>query len=179
MSYLNYQRAIKRTIPADMERKDRLAMFCMGLSGEQGEVVDHVKKHLFQGHTLDVEQIKDEAGDVLWYFTNLLSEVGLTIEEVQEHNIDKLYARYPNGFDAEKSVNRKENNPNIKKVPMWDIAGQINNFLEYTKDWDCKKCKQFNTPKCLYAECFKISTTKQNYAGICGNYDEEATVKEK
>ena len=103
---LNYQQMITRTMPENMERKDRLSMLCMGLAGEKGEVIDHIKKHLFQGHALDRNKVIDEAGDVLWYLTNLLTEVGTTLEEVQEHNIDKLYARYPNGFEAERSVNR-------------------------------------------------------------------------
>ena len=105
---MKYQEEVKRTMPKNMERKDRLSMLCMGLSGEKGEVIDHVKKHLYHGHALDQNKIIDEAGDVLWYLTNILTEVGATLEEVQEHNIEKLYGRYPEGFSAERSINRGE-----------------------------------------------------------------------
>lgn len=105
---MSYQEAVKRTMPKKLSEREKLSMLCMGLSGETGEVVDHVKKHLFQGHALDRQKVIDEAGDVLWYLANLLNIVGTTLEEVQEHNIKKLYGRYPEGFSAERSINRGE-----------------------------------------------------------------------
>lgn len=165
--------------------------YAMGLAGESGELIDGYKKILFHSHPIDKNYIKKEAGDVLWYSSQLiriyqitfqldvfeqlkkidddlekvrkegdvekvvrvsclilskavgdlsgivdeLSNVsgfysaraikgniskvlkslyflikfaGLTIEEVAEANIEKLKARYPEGFDVEKSINRIE-----------------------------------------------------------------------
>lgn len=85
-----------------------LANGIFGLCGEVGECADIVKKHLFQGHALDEEKLKDELGDVCWYLALCCSAVGLTLEEVMQHNVDKLKARYPKGFDAYRSVHREE-----------------------------------------------------------------------
>lgn len=104
----NYQDNVKRTLPGNMMQDAKLAMLCMGLAGETGEVVDHVKKHLFQGHELSREKIVDESGNVLWYLAGIFNMVGTTFDEVMNRNIDKLNKRYPNGFDAQKSINREE-----------------------------------------------------------------------
>jgi len=47
---------------------------------------------------LDVEKMKNEMGDVLWYFSILLSTLGLTFEDVIEANVTKLRERHPEGF---------------------------------------------------------------------------------
>lgn len=49
-----------------------------------------------------------ELGDVLWYVAELASGLGMTLDVVAQMNIDKLKARYPEGFEAEKSLHRRE-----------------------------------------------------------------------
>ena len=78
----------------------------MGLNGEAGEVIDIVKKHLFQGHELDKEHLIEELGDVAWYLAICADALGVTLEEVLVRNIEKLRKRYPEGFDSNRSVNR-------------------------------------------------------------------------
>lgn len=34
--------------------------------------------------------------------------LGITMDEVMQHNVEKLLRRYPNGFESEKSINREE-----------------------------------------------------------------------
>ena len=108
MTGKDYQQAIKRTLPAGMTREQRLAMLALGLGGETGEVVDHIKKHLFQGHELDAGKVADECGDVLWYMGHLLNEIGTDFESVQRRNVNKLIKRYPRGYSAADSINREE-----------------------------------------------------------------------
>lgn len=79
----------------------------MGLNGEAGECIDIVKKHLFQGHELYIDKLVDELGDVLWYAAVTAAGIGVTLEDVMQHNIDKLRKRYPDGFDVERSVHRE------------------------------------------------------------------------
>lgn len=79
----------------------------MGLNGEAGECIDIVKKHLFQGHPLDTDKLLDELGDVLWYVAITADGIGVPLENIMQHNIDKLRKRYPDGFDAERSVHRE------------------------------------------------------------------------
>ena len=86
---------------------DHILNGVMGLNGEAGECIDIVKKHLFQGHELDINKLVDELGDVLWYAAVTAAGIGVTLEDVMQHNIDKLRKRYPEGFDAERSIHRE------------------------------------------------------------------------
>lgn len=79
----------------------------LGIAGEAGEVADIVKKYLYQGHPLDVEELKKELGDVAWYLALGATVAGVTLEELLKKNIEKLHGRYPDGFDAEKSMHRE------------------------------------------------------------------------
>ena len=79
----------------------------MGLNGEAGEAIDLLKKHLFQGHPLDREHLAKELGDVAWYLAVSADALGYTLEEVLEMNVSKLRARYPEGFEVERSLSRK------------------------------------------------------------------------
>lgn len=86
----------------------RLVNGLMGLNGESGECIDILKKHLFQGHDLDRVHLAKELGDVAWYLAVSADALGYTLEEILEMNVAKLMARYPAGFDADKSLNRME-----------------------------------------------------------------------
>lgn len=80
----------------------------LGLCGESGECADIVKKHMFQGHDLDAEHLAKELGDVAWYLAVSAYSIGYDLETVMTMNIQKLKARYPNGFDPDKSQSRQE-----------------------------------------------------------------------
>ena len=102
MTPLDYQKAALRTLYPDLSTNERLGLCGLGLTGETGEVADLLKKFLYHrnGKPLDVEKLKDELGDVLWYFFVLLDTVGLTFEQVMEANVIKLETRHANGFNA-------------------------------------------------------------------------------
>lgn len=103
-----YQESALRTINKKLEKSELLVNAALGLSGESGEVADLIKKWKFQGHDLDTEKVAEELGDVCWYIALACFCIGLGLEDVMEMNIDKLKARYPEGFDTNKSLNRKE-----------------------------------------------------------------------
>ena len=67
----------------------------VGVSGEAGELLDAVKKHAIYQKQLDFDNIREEAGDILFYLTGLLNELGLTLNECIEANVEKLSKRYP------------------------------------------------------------------------------------
>ena len=96
-----------RTLNPQLSEKDVLINGVMGLCGESGEVIDLVKKHLAQGHSLDKEKLAKELGDVAWYLAETAYAIGYPLEEILRMNIDKLKARYPDGFAPEKSMNRE------------------------------------------------------------------------
>lgn len=81
---------------------------CLGLSGEVGEFNDMIKKLVFHEKNLDMEHAKKEAGDILWYVVMLCESFGWNMEEIMQMNVDKLKARYPEGFDVERANHRAE-----------------------------------------------------------------------
>lgn len=80
---------------------------CLGLAGESGEVLDMVKKWVFHEKDLDKDHLKKELGDVMWYVAMLCESFGFDLDEILQMNVDKLKARYPEGFDPDKANNRK------------------------------------------------------------------------
>lgn len=108
MTLNEYQHLAYRTSSAGLSKRGHIENGVMGLCGEAGECIDIVKKTMFQGHELDREKLIDELGDVLWYAAELATGLGIPLNDVAQHNVDKLKARYPDGFDSAKSVHRKE-----------------------------------------------------------------------
>ena len=81
---------------------------CLGLSGESGETLDIIKKFVFHEKELDKEHLKKEIGDVMWYVAMICESVGFDLDDVMQTNVDKLKARYPEGFDTYLANHRKE-----------------------------------------------------------------------
>lgn len=96
------------TNPEDNLSSVRLLEGLIGLNGEAGEAMDILKKVLFQGHKLDREHVALELGDIAWYLALAADAIGYDLETIFQKNIDKLKARYPDGFETEKSQNRRE-----------------------------------------------------------------------
>ena len=106
MTFNEYQTLAQRTANADI-RVGKLINGMLGLFGESGECADLIKKHVFQGHNLDEAHLAEELGDVLWYIAETASGLGVNLETIAQNNIDKLKKRYPDGFDAQRSINRE------------------------------------------------------------------------
>jgi NTP pyrophosphatase (non-canonical NTP hydrolase) len=114
-----YMEAAMRTLAPRVEEGDltifadpRAAMHWNALSGlasEVGEINEIYKKHYFHFHEWTEEteiHAKKEVGDLLWYVMLLCFSNGWDPVEIMQVNIDKLKARYPEGFSTERSVNR-------------------------------------------------------------------------
>lgn len=107
MTINEYQKNALRTAN-HTSASDALINSVMGLCGESGECVDMVKKYYFQGHELDTTHLAKELGDVAWYLALAAHSIGYDLETVLQMNVDKLRKRYPDGFDAERSLHRQE-----------------------------------------------------------------------
>ena len=103
-----YQALAMRTcsIPYD-DKQGMLIHATTGLASEAGEFAGLLQK-TYQGHEYDREHAIKELGDCCWMIAEACTALGVTMEEVMRGNIDKLRDRYPEGFDPEKSLHRKE-----------------------------------------------------------------------
>lgn len=108
MTINEYQQLALTTLNPELSPRDVLINGVMGLCGESGEAIDIVKKHLAQGHELDREHLAKELGDIAWYLAETAHAIGYDLEDIFRMNIDKLRARYPEGFSVEGSVSRKD-----------------------------------------------------------------------
>ena len=83
----------------------------VGLSAEGGELMEIVKKCVFQGKPMDEETVfhmKRELGDIMWYWINACRAIGEDPNDVIAENVRKLEKRYPGGsFDPYYSENRQ------------------------------------------------------------------------
>jgi len=90
----------------------RLLTAAVGMGAEAGEFTEIVKKIIFQGKPYsedNIEHLKIELGDILWYAAQACMALEVSFEEVMERNYKKLSARYPEGtFDVYRSENRVE-----------------------------------------------------------------------
>ena len=94
-----YQEQAMRT---SVQQSDHLQLLnaALGLGGESGEVIDLIKKYAFHGKELDTVRIAEELGDVLWYIALTCKAIGVPMSVVAQMNIDKLQARWPQGFKS-------------------------------------------------------------------------------
>ncbi len=97
-----YQRLAGRTAQYPGHDEERLAMYpALGLAGEAGEVCEHFKKALRDdGGVLTDERrqaVAKELGDVLWYVAAIATELGLSLGEVGQGNLEKLLSRQRRG----------------------------------------------------------------------------------
>ena len=103
MNANEYQQLAMRTLNPELSRKDVLINSVMGLCGESGEAIDIVKKWLAQGHELDKAKLAKELGDIAWYLAEAATALDMPLGDILQGNIDKLKARYPEGFEADRS----------------------------------------------------------------------------
>ena len=96
MNFNEYQKEAKKTAIYPNQGKNFIYP-TLGLTGEAGEVAEKIKKALRNGQTElnndQVQEIKKELGDVLWYIAQMSTELGLELDDVANTNIEKLTSR--------------------------------------------------------------------------------------
>lgn len=102
-----YQKLAARTISFEMGYNAVETHALHGMVGEIGELHSLYQKY-YQGHGFVDLHAKKELGDLLWFIAEYCTAKGWHLEDVMQMNIDKLIARYPDGFSADKSLHRKE-----------------------------------------------------------------------
>lgn len=98
--------ALRTESPAFNQPNPRLLHAAIGLVTESGELIDAMKKQIYYGRELDTTNIKEEAGDIMWYLAILFDELGTDFETEQKRVIAKLQARFLEKFTEDKAFNR-------------------------------------------------------------------------
>lgn len=91
-TYAEFVRALLKQMAT---KEDDLMHAAAGVSGEAGELLDAVKKTWVYGKPLDLANVKEEIGDILFYVTAMMNLLGLDENEIVYENVQKLEARYP------------------------------------------------------------------------------------
>ena len=107
MNLNEYQKLAARTINDRLTCEDVEEHALHGLVSELGELHGLYQK-VFQGHEFDENHAKKELGDLLWFIAEYCTAHGWNLDEIAQTNINKLRERYPEGFDVDKSLHRKE-----------------------------------------------------------------------
>jgi len=100
MTFDEYQKQALTTAFTDPKHKGTLiekTIWAMGISGEAGEVIEKWKKIVaYKSGDItadDLEELKKELGDVIWYLAVFADSLGLTLDEVVQLNVSKLIDR--------------------------------------------------------------------------------------
>lgn len=107
MNFAEYQKLASRTQNNCLTIAEKENHALHGMASEVGEVHSIYQK-VYQGHNMDYHKVIDEMGDLLWFMAELADSMGVTLDDIAAHNIEKLRKRYPQGFDVEHSVHREE-----------------------------------------------------------------------
>lgn len=84
----------------------RLLHAQMGMQTEVAEFADALKKSLFYGKPLDVVNLKEELGDLMWYMAIAMDELDTNFTTESDRVINKLKVRYPDKFTEANAENR-------------------------------------------------------------------------
>ena len=100
-----YQKLASRTINNDLTKAGQEKHALHGIVGEIGELHSLYQK-VYQGNEFDKHHAMSEVSDMLWFIAGYCTAMGWNLDDV--YNINKLLARHPDGFEADKSLNRAE-----------------------------------------------------------------------
>ena len=119
MKYPTYSEFVSAlTKPGDAIRSELTAEDChrlhmaIGVSGEAGELLDAIKKTCIYRKPLDIANVREECGDILFYVTGLLDSLNISMDEVIRENMEKLSLRYQSmAFSNHAAIARADKKP--------------------------------------------------------------------
>jgi NTP pyrophosphatase (non-canonical NTP hydrolase) len=132
MNFTEFQAAARRTQNRKITSSERLQHAKDGMVAELGEIHGMYQKAV-QGHMIDCEKLMLELGDLLWFIAEFCDENAWMLDDVAQKNVDKLRARYPEGFDSARSVHRDE-------AGVLRITGEAIFWTKATPEKNCAKC---------------------------------------
>ena len=132
-------------IRSELTSKDcEMLHMAIGISGEAGELLDAIKKAVIYRKELDVANVREELGDLLFYIQGMANLIGSTLPELITANMDKLRLRYAaNHYSDLQAVSRADKAPSIAG------AQEVEDFIESEKiipqcrldNEECESCQ--------------------------------------
>ena len=107
MNIQEYQKLAARTLPRLSNEQEDIQHMLFGMMTELGELVDTYKKHYAYGKELDMVNVMEEMGDIMWYWAGMCSITGVNPSAALQTNITKLLVRYPEKFEKELALTRE------------------------------------------------------------------------
>jgi NTP pyrophosphatase (non-canonical NTP hydrolase) len=118
------------------------------MSGEVGELSGSIEKWIYYGQPLDVLNIKEEIGDLLWYVNQLCSVLHLDLGQIMEANIAKLRQRYPQKFEEVLAKEENRDRAAEAECVACSTGGNMNCSEEVTESGsDFIKHQMLNKPR--------------------------------
>lgn len=78
----------------------------IGIATEAGELAEAYLKTWEENGEIDVVNLCEEIGDIFWYAAIIAREAGVSFEDIQRNNIEKLAKRFPDKFTEFNANNR-------------------------------------------------------------------------
>lgn len=108
------QRMVSKLLEGEPEGDNfaRLIHAQWGICSEAGELASALEKAIAYGQhngVVDVTNIKEELGDLMWYVAQMCSALNITLASVMVANIKKLEKRYPEKFSTHASIEENRN----------------------------------------------------------------------
>jgi NTP pyrophosphatase (non-canonical NTP hydrolase) len=88
-----YQAQARTTMRAGLSDRDALLDAAAGLAEEAAEVLSHVRKQAFFDRQLDREAVKIELGDALWCLAAVATNLGFSLGDIANANVEKIKAK--------------------------------------------------------------------------------------
>lgn len=106
MTLTDYQKEARRTLPDLGTTGNNVIHMLFGLQTEVGELTDIYKRELAYKKEADLLHVQEELGDIMWYWINLCSVLGINPVATLEKNINKLRTRFPEKFTESQALIR-------------------------------------------------------------------------
>lgn len=120
-----YVKAAMRSLKESSDLHFNLNHALHGLCSETGEIADTIKKHIVYVQPLNVANLDEEIGDLMWYVALLCYANNLSLEACMQHNIQKLMKRYPEKFTPQAALARADKNDGGNDVGKAPDGGQL------------------------------------------------------
>lgn len=88
--------------------KANLLHMAVGISGEAGELLDAIKKHVMYNKELDIDNVIEELGDLEFYMEGMRQQLYLLRDLIIQRNIAKLSVRYSAGSYTDKQAQDRQ-----------------------------------------------------------------------